>query len=140
MSGLPLLQPGDSVKMLLHPDARHRIPGVIEAHHNSPRSYVVRTANNVYQRNRLHLCSVPPSANVDPLESQPSSCSHVSPDVNDVPAPVPQWDTPVENGFKSPSPSVQASESWSFPTVSSPRATASPRNVKSCTPPGMARP
>ena len=84
MSGLPLLQPGDSVKMLLHPDARHRIPGVIEAHHNSPRSYVVRTTNNVYRQNKLHLRSVTPSANVDPLENQPPSCSHVSPDVNDV--------------------------------------------------------
>ena len=57
---------------------------------------------------------------VDPLESQLPSCSHVSPDVNDVPAPVPQWDTSVENGCKSPGLSMQTSESWSFPTVCSP--------------------
>ena len=54
---------------------------------------------------------------VDPLESQLPSCSHVSPDVNNDPALVPQWDTSVEKGYKSTSPSMQASESWNSPTV-----------------------
>ena len=138
MSGLPPLQPGDNVRMLPNPEARHWIPAVVAARHNSPRSYLVRTPNNVYRRNRLHLRRVPHSANVGPVESQPPSRFYSSQDMRDFPDPTAQQDTPVENCCKSPSPSEQESESQSFPTVSSPRATASPRNTKFITRSGRA--
>ena len=88
--------------MLPNPEARHWIPAVVEARHNSPRSYLARSPNNVYRRNRLHLRRVPHSANVGPVESQPPSRFYSSQDMRDFPDPTAQQDTPVENCCKSP--------------------------------------
>ena len=138
MSGLPPLQPGVSVGMLPNPEARHCIPVVVEACHNSPRSYMVRTPNNVYRCNRLHLRRVPHSANVGLVQSQPPSRFSPSQDVRDLPDSTSQQVTPVENCCQSPNPSEQAPESQSLPTVSSPRAAASPKDTKFITRSGRA--
>ncbi|XP_041351639.1 uncharacterized protein K02A2.6-like [Gigantopelta aegis] len=52
---LPVLVPGDPVRMLPFPGSKIWLPAKVVDHHNSPRSYIVEYNGKKYRRNRKHL-------------------------------------------------------------------------------------
>ena len=52
---LPVLVPGDPVRMLPFPGFKLWLPANVVDHHNSPRSYIVEYNGKKYRRNRKHL-------------------------------------------------------------------------------------
>ena len=52
---LPVLVPGDPVRMLPFPGSKLWLPAKVVDHHNSPRSYIVEYNGKKYRRNRKHL-------------------------------------------------------------------------------------
>ncbi|XP_041350871.1 uncharacterized protein K02A2.6-like [Gigantopelta aegis] len=71
---LPPLHPGEHVRIAPLPGTKEWIPGVVESHHSTPRSYVVQsTDGSRYRRNRQHLRQSTEAAN------------HQPPMINDIP-------------------------------------------------------
>ena len=52
---LPVLEPGDPVRMTPLPGSKQWLPGTVIQHHRTPRSYVIDHNGRRYRRNRRHL-------------------------------------------------------------------------------------
>ena len=52
---LPVLEPGDPVRMAPFPGTRNWVPATVVGHHNTPRSYIVEYNGRRYMRNQRHL-------------------------------------------------------------------------------------
>ena len=67
---LPVLQPGDPVRMSPLPGTNKWLPALVIEHHTSPRSYVVEYNGRKYRRNRKDLRLSTYHANNDPSFAQ----------------------------------------------------------------------
>ncbi|XP_060064857.1 uncharacterized protein K02A2.6-like [Ylistrum balloti] len=67
--GLQPLSPGDQVLLKQHPNRSEWKHGTIIEKHKTPRSYVVRSGNRAYRRNRRHLR---PTRSKADLEQEPT--------------------------------------------------------------------
>ena len=62
---LPVLQPGDPVRMQPYPGADRWLPATVVQRHQAPRSYVVEHQGRKYRRNRRQLRLSTPSSNIE---------------------------------------------------------------------------
>lgn len=94
------LNPGDNVRMSPFPGSKTWTPATVAYHYGKPRSYVVRSGDRLYRRNRKHLRLSTETANRqdqlvelrDPTDQETYQPGMRSPVVRNQHAPSPEYD------------------------------------------------
>ena len=105
---LPVLKPGDPVRMSPLPGTKQWLPATVLEHHSTPRSYVVQYNGRKYRRNRRDLRISTYEANKVPRVASSSTAQHQQPAEAKSPVPVKSTSPPTRPSSQTATTSNQA--------------------------------